>query len=223
MITPRLQKIIDLVDCENICDIGTDHAYIPIRLASLNMIKKCIATDKNKGPLESARNNVKKHRYDSLIELRLGEGLEPIEKNECELVIIAGMGGKLIGDIIEKDIEKSKTFRFLLQPMNAQKELRERLIKNGFKITKEELSSEGFKVYNVFCCEVGDMELPEEINLHIPKELEKHKLFKMLVNKKIREFEKILKGLLNAKEPIISEIERYKSLLLKVKELDERK
>ena len=135
MITPRLQKIIDLVKCENICDIGTDHAYIPIRLASLEKIKKCIATDKNKGPLEIAYNNVKKHNFENLIELRLGEGLEPIEENECELIIIAGMGGKLIGDIIEKDIEKSKTFKFLLQPMNAQKELRERLIKNGFKIT----------------------------------------------------------------------------------------
>ena len=223
MITPRLQKIIDLVDAENICDIGTDHAYIPIRLASLNRIRKCIATDKNKGPLESAYNNVKKHGYDSLIELRLGEGLEPIEKNECELVIIAGMGGKLIGDIIENNIEKAKTFRFLLQPMNAQKELRERLIKNGFKITREELSSEGFKVYNVFCCEPGDFKMPDEISLHIPKELENHKLYNMLINKKIREFEKILKGLLNAKEPITSEIEKYKNLLLEIKKLGERK
>ncbi len=222
MITPRLQKIIDLVNSENIADIGTDHAYIPIRLASLNKIKKCIATDKNKGPLDIAYNNVKKHGYDSLIELRLGEGTEPIEKNECELVIIAGMGGKLIGDIIENDIEKAKTFKFLLQPMNAQKELRERLIKNGFKITKEELAVEGFKVYNVFSCESGDMKMPEEINLHIPKELENHKLYNMLVNKKIREFEKILRGLENAKEPIITEIKNYRELLFQIKELNRR-
>ena len=223
MITPRLQKIIDMIDVENISDIGTDHAYIPIRLASLNRIKKCIATDKNKGPLDIARNNVKKHGFGSLIELRLGEGLEPIEKNECELVIIAGMGGKLIGDIIENDLEKAKTFKFLLQPMNAQKELRERLIKNGFKITREELASEGFKVYNIFCCEPGEMEMPKEINLHIPKELENHRLYNMLVSKKLREFEKILKGLENAKEPVVSEIEKYKRLFLETKELCERK
>lgn len=217
MITPRLQKIIDLVDEQIIADIGTDHAYIPIRLASLGKIKRAIATDKNKGPLEIAQNNVLKHEFDNIIELRLGEGLLPIEAGECRLVIIAGMGGKLIGDIIEYDIEKSKTFKFLLQPMNAQAQLRERLIKNGFKITKEELSSEGFKVYNVFCCEKGEQKLPQKINLHIPKELEHHRLFNMLVNKKVREFDKIIKGLENAREPDLDAIAEFKELSEEIK------
>lgn len=222
MITPRLQKIIDLVNSEKIIDIGTDHAYIPIRLASLGRIKKAIATDKNKGPLDIAKKNVVKYGFDNIIELRLGEGLEPIQAGESELVIIAGMGGKLIGDIIEKDIEKSKTFKFLLQPMNAQAELRERLIKNGFKITREELSSEGFKVYNVFCCEKGKSELPSKIDLHIPKELKGHKLYNMLVNKKIRELEKIIKGLENAKEPDFSIIDEHKKLLEDIKLIGRR-
>ncbi len=223
MITPRLQKIIDLVDAKNIADIGTDHAYIPIRLASLARIEKCVATDKNKGPLDIAKKNVLKYGFDNLIDLRLGEGLLPIEAGECELVIIAGMGGKLIGDIIEADIEKSKTFRFLLQPMNAQAELRERLIKNGFKITKEELSSEGFKVYNLFCCEKGSAELPEDkIYLHLPKELENHNLYQMLLNKKMREFDKIIKGQENSKNPDFAEIEYYKKLSDDIKTLTER-
>ena len=76
--------------------------------------------------------------------------------------------------------------------MNAQAELRERLIKNGFKIIKEELALEGFKVYNMFICEKGEQELPCDLELHIPKELKNHKLYKMLVDKKIREFEKIV-------------------------------
>lgn len=217
MITPRLQKIIDLVDEEIIADIGTDHAYIPIRLATLSKIKKAVATDKNKGPLDIAKANVLKYEFDNIIELRQGEGLLPIDAGECKLVIIAGMGGKLIGDIIEADIKKSKTFKFLLQPMNAQAELRERLIKNGFKITKEELSSEGFKVYNVFCCEKGEQKLPEKINLHIPKELENHELYNMLVNKKVREFDKIIKGLENAKEPDFKTISEFKRLSRDIK------
>jgi tRNA (adenine22-N1)-methyltransferase len=222
MITPRLQKIIDLVDEKIIADIGTDHAYIPIRLSSLGKISKAIATDKNKGPLEIAKNNVIKYGFDNIIETRLGEGLEPIEAGECELVIIAGMGGKLIGDIILKDLKKSETFKFLLQPMNAQAELRERLIKNGFKITKEELSSEGFKVYNVFLCEKGEQKLPPNINLHIPKELESHKLYNMLINKKIREFEKIIKGIKNAKEPDFAALAEFSELLEDIKLLSGR-
>ena len=68
--------------------------------------------------MDIAYNNVKKHGFSSLIELRLGEGIEPIEKNECELVIIAGMGGKLIGDIIENDIEKAARNRAALYAEN---------------------------------------------------------------------------------------------------------
>ena len=66
------------------------------------------------------------------------------------------------------------------------------------------------------------MKMPEELNLHIPKELENHKLYDKLISKKIREFEKILRGLENAKEPIMSEIENYRKLLFEIEELKRR-
>ncbi len=223
MITPRLQMIIDMVSEETIADIGTDHAYIPIKLASTNKIIKAVATDKNKGPLEIAGENVKKYELFDMVELRLGAGLEPIEKGECELIIIAGMGGKLIGDIIEDNLEKAKASKLLLQPMNAQAELRERLINLGFKITREELSVEGFKVYNAFCCKEGQGVMPEEKKfLHIPLELFGNKYYNMLIDKKIREFCKIIDGLENAKNPDYQEIEEFKKLLDEIRALGRR-
>ena len=223
MITPRLQMIIDMVAEETIADIGTDHAYIPIRLASTNKIKKAVATDKNKGPLDIARENVEKYGLSDMVELRTGSGLEPIEKGECGLIIIAGMGGKLIGDIIEADLEKAKTSKLLLQPMNAQAELRERLINLGFKITREELSAEGFKVYNAFCCEEGQGIMPKEKKfLHIPLELFGNKYYNMLIDKKIRELCKIIAGLENAKNPDYQEIEEFKKLLDEIRALGRR-
>lgn len=220
MITPRLQMIIDLVFEKNIADIGTDHAYIPIKLASTGIIEKAIATDKNEGPLKIAEENVIKYGLCDKVHLRLGEGLKPINKGECELLIIAGMGGKLIGDIIEEDIEKAKSHKLLLQPMNAQAELRKRLINLGFKITKESLSCEGFKVYNAFRCEEGEQSLPDEEKfLHIPAELSQNKYYKMLIDKKIRELEKIINGLENAKSPDYCEIDYFKDLLSEIKKL----
>ncbi len=220
MITPRLQMIIDMVSEKTIADIGTDHAYIPIRLASDKKITKAIATDKNKGPLEIARKNVIKYELDEIVELRLGGGLEPINRGECELIIIAGMGGKLIGDIIEADLDKAKASKLLLQPMNAQAELRERLINLGFKITKEALSCEGFKVYNAFLCEKGEGRLPEDrMYLHIPSELSGNKYYNMFIDKKIRELEKIINGLENAKNPDYLEIEKLKNLLGDIRKL----
>lgn len=221
MITPRLQKIIDLVHSENIADVGTDHAYIPIRLAALGKIKKAVATDKNKGPLDIARANIEKYGFSDIIETRIGEGLEPLRADDADTVIIAGMGGKLIADIITEDLEKAKAFRLIIQPMNAQAELRKVLIKNGFRITKEELSREGFKVYNVFLCEEGAQELPERVRLHIPKELEGHPLYQMLTDKKIREFKKIIKGLENAKNPNCELIGEHKKLLAEFEKIKE--
>lgn len=223
MITPRLKMIIDMVSEKTIADIGTDHAYIPIKLASTLAIKKAIATDKNKGPLKIAEENVVKYGLGDMVELRLGEGLAPINRGECELIIIAGMGGKLIGDIIEADLDKAKGSKLLLQPMNAQAELRQRLINLGFRITREELSCEGFKVYNAFLCEEGEESLPnEEKYLHIPKELSDNKYYNMLIDKKIRELEKIIKGLENAKNPDYSEICKLKDLLGDIRNLSRR-
>ena len=220
MITPRLQMIIDLVSEKSIADIGTDHAYIPIKLASLGTIEKAIATDKNEGPLKIAEENVIKYELSDKIDLRLGSGLKPINKGECELLIIAGMGGKLIGDIIEEDLEKAKSFKLILQPMNAQAELRKRLITLGFKITKETLSCEGFKVYNAFCCEEGDQSLPsEEKYLHIPAELSENKYYNMLIDKKNRELTKIINGLKNSNNPDYSEISYYENLLSEIEKL----
>ena len=150
MITPRLQKIIDLVDKENIADIGTDHAYIPIRLASLGRIKSAIATDKNKGPLEIAKKNIEKYEFSDIIKTRLGGGLEPIEAGECELVIIAGMGGDLIARILsDSPWVKDEKYELILQPMTAVEDLREYLLKNGFEIKLEQAVKSQGRIYTV--------------------------------------------------------------------------
>lgn len=220
MITPRLQSIIDLIDAKTVADIGTDHAYIPIRLARDNKITKAVACDKNKGPIDIARQNVEKYGFSDIIELRQGDGLSPLEKDETEAIIIAGMGGKLISDIIEADIEKIGSSTLILQPMNAQYELRKKLIELGFKIEKEELSSEGFKVYNLMSVVKGeDKKQRSEIDFHIPKELLSHPLCKMLIEKKRREFTKIMNGQKSSSKDSTDTVQKYKNLLKMLDEL----
>lgn len=220
MITPRLKGITELVDRCTIADIGTDHAYIPIRLAMDGKVKKAIATDKNKGPIEIAKENVKKYKLDNIIELRCGDGLEPIAVGEAECIIIAGMGGNLIADIIEENIEKAKSARLILQPMNAQNELRQRLIDMDFSIEKEELACEGFKVYNIMRVIYKPTTKPEkEIFFHLPKALFSHRLFAMLLDKKEREFRKILQGQKNSKTPDVCLVQEYEKLLTELMEI----
>lgn len=136
--------------CNTMCDIGTDHAYLPIALIDKNICNKAIAADIKKGPTLAAIRNIKQFGMEHRIEARMGDGLDPIHENEAEVIVIAGMGGILIKDILEKGISKAKTAKSLiLQPMNAIEVLREWLNKNGFDIFDEELISEGEKIYHV--------------------------------------------------------------------------
>lgn len=219
MITPRLEMILRNVTGKSCADIGTDHAYIPIKLAEKGI--KVIATDIRPGPLKTAAENVKKHGTD--IELRLGGGLTTIKKGEVETVIIAGMGGEMIENIINESIETAKCCTLVLQPMNSQCELRKYLEKNGFKITAEDIAVEGHKIYNLIVAESGTPnKYKDEINYHIPEWLYNHPLLHDLIAKKKREFTKIYNGLCESSENKDSEKKEYESLLKSLNEIERR-
>ena len=211
MITPRLKTVINNVKHKKTADIGTDHAYIPIFLAEKNLADRVIATDINEGPLNIARDNIKKKGLENKIEPRLGGGLSVIRAGEADDIIIAGMGGILISEIIDSDIDTAKQSRLILQPMNAQYELRKYLLSHGFRITGEDLAVEGFKVYNVITAERGEMEPFEtDFEYQVPKYLSEHKYFKDLCRKKRREFTKVIKGLEHSNGDHAEKLETYR-------------
>ena len=59
-----------------LCDVGTDHAHIPIRLIRDGMIARSIAMDVIAGPLEKARQNIELYVVSDKVELRLSDGLD---------------------------------------------------------------------------------------------------------------------------------------------------
>ncbi len=224
MITPRLRAILDRVDANTAADIGTDHAYVPIRLIKDKKAKRVIASDVREGPAEIAKANIEKYGLGDRIEVRLGSGLSVLEKNEVDTVIIAGMGGELIRDIIASDEDKARASKLVLQPMNSQYELRKYLISNGFTIYDEDISIEGFKVYNLLLVKNGkSAEFENDVDYHIPPYLTSHRNFRKFYEKKKREFEKVVKGLENSAErdaEDIKKLEQYKLWLKDMKKYE---
>ena len=99
----RLQTCASMVRENHVlADIGTDHAYLPIWLVKKEVIKKAIASDINMGPLQKAAFNIRRYNVGKQVDARLSDGLELIFPNEADDIVIAGMGGELIADIIEK-------------------------------------------------------------------------------------------------------------------------
>ena len=217
MITPRLDMILRHARGKSFADIGTDHAYIPIRLSGAGA--KVIATDIKKGPLLMAKKNAEKHN--AQIQLRLGPGLAPISAGEVETIIIAGMGGEMIENILAKDMDVAKESLLILQPMNGQDTLRRFLAENNFHIISEDIAVEGHKVYNMIKAEYGGKtEFSDEFSLHLPEYLYNHPLFDRLLEKKKREFTKILAGLLQSAKKDDRQIEKLQGYLTKISDLE---
>ena len=128
-----MQTIADMVtEGGSAADIGTDHGYIPAYLVETGICPKVILTDIAEDPLERAKRYFGKKGLEG--DFRLGAGLEVIEPSEVSTVIIAGMGGETIIDILGKDLEKSHSFkRLVLQPRTFAGKLRVWLSENGFR------------------------------------------------------------------------------------------
>ncbi len=160
-LSKRLKVCADMVSkgCR-IADIGTDHAYLPIFLAKNKLISKAIASDINKGPLKIAKRNIYDNGLENIIETRLSEGLKNIYENEVDEIIIAGMGGNLISEILDKCKFKNKfNKKFILQPMTYEYDLRLYLCNHGYFIEDEKAILCKNKVYTVIMARYIDYKL----------------------------------------------------------------
>lgn len=154
MLGNRLELCFDMIEKGmTVCDVGTDHGYLACELIKRGKCDFVIASDINEGPLSAAKKNIAEYGYEEKIPTILSDGLEKIADSEyadkINCVVIAGMGGETIADILEKNIDFSAGCTLVLQPMTRENVLRNWLYKNGFEITKEKAVSDGKKVYVV--------------------------------------------------------------------------
>lgn len=144
---PRLSAIAEFVrDGVSVCDVGTDHAYLPCFLAEHGWID-VYACDINPKPLARAKAEIER-RGAGVVLLR-SDGLKEIPV--CGDVVIAGMGGELIAEIVAAMPPPFLTaeLRLILQPMTRHETLRRFLYKSGFEIIAESAIKDGGKVYVV--------------------------------------------------------------------------
>lgn len=143
-LSDRLQKIAEFIEPgESVADIGTDHGFLPIALWERGTSPHVILSDINAGPLEKARANINRHFPEKEFDIRIGSGIRTIAPGEVDAIVIAGMGGLLISEILGDDLDKTKSYRkLILQPRNAQDKLRAWLLENGFAIADEVLVKE---------------------------------------------------------------------------------
>lgn len=151
VLSDRLKVIASFVPKgKSVCDVGTDHGYLPAALCLSGDFKSVTATDIREKPLKKAAENLARFGAND-VGLILCNGLSAVPYEKAETVIIAGMGGDVISGIIDRCPYKEKSL-FILQPMSAAPVLREYLASNGFEIKKETAVIDNKRIYPVMCC-----------------------------------------------------------------------
>ncbi|MBQ6172599.1 MAG: SAM-dependent methyltransferase [Clostridia bacterium] len=157
-LSPRLKKIVDFTDkCGVVADIGTDHALVPVYLIENGLYKKAYACDIRPLPLKRAEKYIFSRNLSDKITTIQTNGLQNVP-DDTDTVVIAGMGGEMIIDILSSDISHHSA-TFVLQAMTAVDSLREFLYKNGYQILDEDIVAEqqGRKLYSVIKTQKTDL------------------------------------------------------------------
>lgn len=155
--TERLLTVLKKINnSRKLLDVGCDHGYLAIEAVKEKRALYAVASDVNRGPLASAEENIKKSGFSEKIETRLGSGITVVSPGEADTVVIAGMGGILISELLREAPQVAEQVeKFILQPMNSLPELRRRLIEDGFEITEETICRERERLYRILTVKKG--------------------------------------------------------------------
>lgn len=160
-LSKRLYAVASLVKPDSsIADVGTDHGYVPVYLCKKGIIKRAVASDINEGPLSSCKSLVAQEGLEDKIKVCLSDGLNELCSDAFDTVIIAGMGGELIADILSR-FDEIREKHLVLNPMTHPELVREFLFDNGFEINNDLIVADGRHHYSVFDAEYTGKFLPK--------------------------------------------------------------
>ncbi len=152
----RATRLTALADCVTsggvVCDVGTDHAYLPAILLSEGKVSSAIATDIHAGPLAAAKRTLQQYNLLSKVSFYLCDGLAGIPPEEAARItdiVIAGMGGEMIVHILDQSVWANQK-HLILQPMTKFPEVRLFLARAGFFPWRERVVEDDGKYYVIF-------------------------------------------------------------------------
>lgn len=213
----RLQAIHDMLPKGVIADIGSDHGKLMIALFKSGKLVKGYAVENKKGPYQRLVKALEKEELiDKIIPL-FSDGLDDIPP-EVKHIVLAGMGGDLIIDILKKHPEKLKLIStIVVDAHGAVAKVREEISQMGFAIAEEKMIKEDDKFYEIIKFIKADIAAYSSEDLEFGPMLrtEKSITFKEKYTNRIHEIDVLLtKDLPSSRiEELIKEKNRIESIL----------
>ena len=141
-------------------DVGCDHAYLPIELVGSGVCPLAVATDISQSAVESAAANIKAAQLEDRISVRYADGLAGAKAGECDCLVISGMGGPLMIEIMSGREELLESFReVVLSPQSEVAQVRQWIAEHGMKLVDEKMVCDQHKYYVILKVTSGAEEI----------------------------------------------------------------
>jgi tRNA (adenine22-N1)-methyltransferase len=123
-----------------VADIGADHGQLALYILEKKWAPVVIATELGSKPGKKLLMRAAESSHKTDLQIRFGDGLNVLNAQEVATVIIAGLGGDTIVDILKADIGKSCSFKkYILQPMSKIRTIRVWCAEQGWLLTDEQI------------------------------------------------------------------------------------
>lgn len=164
----RLMAIADEVPlCTLAADIGADHGKLACYLLAKEQVGRMIVSDISRQSRDKARDLFIQYDVNDRAVIRGEDGLNALHEDQPEVVIIAGMGGGLISEILSQPVDLNGA-KLILSAHTELPLVRDALIKKGYRIEKEILLKAAGRFYRVITALPGPQVLsPRERELGI--------------------------------------------------------
>ena len=193
-LSKRLQALYDMVPSGVAADVGSDHGKLIISLFEGGVISKGYAIENKKGPYSRLVKAIEDSGCQEHIIPMLSDGISELP-SDVDIVILAGMGGTNIIDILKAHPLKLRNVRtIIVDAHNAIPEMRKAICKMGYVIADEDIVLDAGKYYEIIKFVAGECAYLDESDYEFGPVLrnEKSCTFKEKYNSRIHEIDNLL-------------------------------
>lgn len=156
----RLRQLAELVrqlPCRRLVDIGSDHASVPIALLKQGCCASALVTDIRQGPLSVAADRAAEEGLGSEFQTLRTDGLDGIELDGGDILLISGLGGHTIAGILESHPDQVLIpKRIIVQPQSREEIVRSALMRTGLALSDEQLVLDRDRLYLILVSDRHD-------------------------------------------------------------------
>lgn len=118
-----------------VADIATGRAELAVHLAATGRTSRVIAVDRSPKAVAIATQLVVAHGVTDRVTLRVGDGPRAIDADEADVVVMAGIGGRLMSNLLQRDaahlVQRNWGPLLVLQPQSEPRLVRDWVVRQG--------------------------------------------------------------------------------------------